>query len=99
MRKRQAVTAVVGVAMLLSACGQAARPTPTSTPSAPTTPAASTTTTPAQPVEFKLDPAAACQAFDSRPEPVPGIPPASPSDWSEGATTTTTVLIEYGDYQ
>jgi hypothetical protein len=97
---------LVGLAVLLAACGgQAAKPTPTTAPTAsasnpPTAPAVSATTAaPTQPSQFKLDPATACQSFSSRPDPVPGIPPISAGDWITGSASATVVLMEYGDYQ
>jgi len=46
----------------------------------------------------KLDPAGMCKAASS-PQPVPGLPPITADDWSEGTAGAPTVLLEYGDYQ
>ena len=97
---------MVGLAALLAACGgQAAAPTPTAvqvapTPVPPTAAVAKVTaaTPSGTPTSFELDPATMCTK-ESLPEPVPGIPPAGPDDWTEGAANATNVLIEYGDYQ
>ncbi len=106
MNRTLLVISIIGLAVLLAACGsQAATPTPTTAPTAsvPNTPVATvvpaTSSAPTQPSQFKLDPATACQAFSSRPEAVPGIPPVSADDWVTGSTSAKIVLMEYGDYQ
>lgn len=99
--KRQVLTILVGLAVLLSACGgQAASPTPTSVASAPTvTPAAPATSTTVESPVFKLEPAVACQSYSGIPDPVPGIPPVGAGDWSKGPANAPAVLLEYADYQ
>lgn len=105
MRRTLIILIVVGLAVLLAACGSQAKPAPTtapsaSTPNTPTAPVVSATSAaPTQPSQFKLDPATACQPFSSKPEPVPGIPPISADDWITGLASAKIVLMEYGDYQ
>ncbi len=111
MFAKRVLIIMLGLSVLLTACGGGQTASPTTTP-APNTPTASVPNTPAasapvvaqtvdisQPSEFKLDPAVACQPYSGVPEAVPGLSPVTPDDWVKGNASATVVLMEYGDYQ
>jgi hypothetical protein len=109
MKKQITVVAVVGIILLLAACGpvtplQTAKTTeapPVSSPSTDT-PAAVSEETP----ESAPEPTAAFPTPNPNPECVvepipedPNIPPATADDWSKGADDALVTLIEYADFQ
>lgn len=110
MKKQIVVLAVVGIILLLAACGpvtplqttETTEPSPTVSSPSTDTPTTVSEETP----ESAPEPAAAFPTPHPNPECVvepipedPNIPPTTTDDWSKGADDALVTLIEYADFQ